>query len=1114
VLIESHSNKVFIDSFVSNIKDKKHKIKVRNVSENDIMLKHGYHVASAFDVSIATLEDNNENLKSNLVDISGASYKVKTQINEVLKQYDDIFVTDLKELNTPCEGVPHRLFLRDDIPVKEKTRPIPKKDFEDAKQYILDLLTANIIRRSFSAYNSPTLWLRKKDNSLRLLIDLRKLNSKTVRDQYPMKRIEHQFWKLSDSRVYSCLDLKSGYFQQRIADEDTFKFAFNVPDVGHFEMLRTPQGATNSPASFQRLMDEVLEGLDFCTSFIDDIIIFSRTEEEHIEHVKQVFDRLRKWKLKVAPEKTIMFKNEVKYLGHIIGNGCIKSDPEKIQAVLDFKVPNTVHQLRQWLGKASYFRSYIKNFAHITSCLYDLLKGNQSKHAPLRTWSVEHSKAFDMLKDKFAKSIEDGGILVLPNQSKQLILQVDSSSTGFGAILMQEHNGKRMPIAYASKKLSSSQTNLEIYKLEFMALHWAVVDKFKDYLYSMPTSLPTIIETDNTPLLYLQTSLKLDATTLRWVHDLSQYNFVLRRVSTDKNIADPLSRMFEGEKIEDDGIDRNAVHDLLSRIQHNTSETFALEQNVMKVNVLEDLYGDLDPKDITVKLSNDDWKRLQRNDTSINKIITILQCGRNISNYDIRSERDYVTRTLMRQFHKLRLVDGLLTRKVWENTFQIVVPREQTSLIYQLYHKDVGHTSTERTLEAISRFWYWPGMTKYIKAKVNACTVCLRNRPQGEVAQLKHLTATRPLEIISIDYVKLDQAKGKKEYALTMIDVYTKFSLVIPMLNRSAKHLVKTIEKEFINKYGVFERCHSDNGAEIVSQSMQILFETYGIEHTTCSIYSPTGNGLCEVMNKQVISLLRKLSDECKSNWPDHVGKVIHAYNCSKHTTTGYAPYTLFFGRNPLLHADLILGRNSDNDNSSSDYMEYLRKLKDRMTIAKKIVSDKVKQVQKRGENKRLKQIRKISSEKLYVGDRVLIRNFTPSGKLDNRWKSDIYMIAHIPYHDKPVYVVKHDDVTKVMNRRHLLKIPDDDDDNELKRLRKIQMDDDEYFEKENEDEIVRELLDNNDENDNTNETNDSMNDQYQTADENSDSDCEDKLPERPTRIRRKPDRYGNNIYQ
>ena len=444
-------------------------------------------------------------------------------------------------------NVKHHIILTGPIPYKERYRRIPPQLYDEVRNHLQEMLRLGAIRRFCSPWASAIVLVRKKNGKLRFCIDLRKLNSKTLKDSYALPRIEQTLESLADSMVYSTLDLTSGYWQVEMAEECKPYTAFTCGPLGFFECETMPFGATNAPATFQRLMEDCLGDLNmnWCIVYLDDVIVFSKTPDEHLERLEAVFQKLSAAGLKLKPSKCTFFKTEITYLGHLITSEGVATDPKKIEAVIKWPRPKTVHDVRSFLGFVGYYRRFIKGFSALSRPLYDLTKGleSHSKKLAKRTyveWTEKEEQAFLALKE----ACTSAPVLGYPDYSIPFILHTDSSTDGLGAVLYQQQGESKddiRVIAYASRSLTTSEINYAPNKLEFLALKWVVTDKFKEYLYG---ENKFEVYTDNNPLTYILTTAKLDACGQRWVTDLANFNFTLHyKPGSINTVADALSRI-------------------------------------------------------------------------------------------------------------------------------------------------------------------------------------------------------------------------------------------------------------------------------------------------------------------------------------------------------------------------------------------------------------------------------------------------------------------------------------------------------------------------------------------------------------------------------------------
>lgn len=413
---------------------------------------------------------------------------------------------------------------------------LARPEQEAMERYINDSLAAGIIRPSSSPVGAGFFFVSKKDQTLRPCIDYRGLNSITVKNKYPLPLISSAFEPLYGATIFTKLDLRNAYHLVRIRDGDEWKTAFNTP-LGHFEYLVMPFGLTNAPAVFQTLVNDVLR--DFLNRFVfvylDDILIFSQSPEEHTHHVRQVLQRLLENKLFVKSEKCEFNKSSVGFLGYIIESGQVRTDPAKVSAVTEWPRPDSRKQLQRFLGFANFYRRFIRNYSQVAAPLTRLTSTKISFK-----WTEEAEEAFKELKNRFTSA----PILVHPDPNRQFIVEVDASDMGVGAVLSQRSVSdlKLHPCAFYSHRLSSSEQNYSVGDRELLAVKLAL-EEWRHWLEGAVH--PFLVWTDHKNLSYIQSAKRLNARQARWALFFGRFNFTLTYRPGSRNLKpDALSRQF------------------------------------------------------------------------------------------------------------------------------------------------------------------------------------------------------------------------------------------------------------------------------------------------------------------------------------------------------------------------------------------------------------------------------------------------------------------------------------------------------------------------------------------------------------------------------------------
>ena len=451
----------------------------------------------------------------------------KNQVKALLCEYDDVF-TDVPGRTDVGK---HEIKLTSSEPVRSKSYPIPYHKKEILQKEIDEMIRMGVIEPSISPYSSPVVMVPKKDGTVRVCIDYRKVNRITVFDAEPMPNMDDVFAKLAGNNYYSKFDLTKGYWQIPLTEESKLITAFETPG-GLYQFTVSPFGLVNSGATFCRIVRQVIKGLEAVESFVDDMWVYSKTWEDHMKALEGLFGRLRKAKLTAKPNKCEIGASEVECLGHRLGVDGISPNRDKIRSIVDAEKPVTKKQVRSFLGLVGFYRRFIPNFSTIASPLTELTKKGFPNS--IKNWTEAQEKAFQTLKGRVTKY----PVLRLPDFTRKFILQTDASDVGLGAVLCQEFDDGKFPISYASKKLLQREQNYAVIERECLAIIWGA-EKFHKYLFGIEFEL----EIDHKPLMYLQSAKTLNSRLMRWALRLQQYRFRIVAVrGKDNVIADYLSR--------------------------------------------------------------------------------------------------------------------------------------------------------------------------------------------------------------------------------------------------------------------------------------------------------------------------------------------------------------------------------------------------------------------------------------------------------------------------------------------------------------------------------------------------------------------------------------------
>ena len=885
-----------------------------------------------------------------------------------------------------CDVLKHSIPTTTDKPVYLPHRQIPVQLQSEVRKCLDNWLKQGIIRPSKSPYASQVVIVRKKTGEIRLCVDFRKLNAISIRDSFPLPRVEEALQAVQAAVWFSSFDLAQGYLQMAMEEEDIEKTAFRAGSSGLYEFTRMPFGLTNAGASFCRLMEMCIGDQQYVTLlfYLDDICIFAETANQMLDRIEFVFSRLKEFNLKIKPKKSHFFQTSVTFLGHILSADGVSPNPEKVAKIKDWPTPKTPKEVHSFVGLASYYRRFIPNFAKWAGPLHALIvpasfkqkirRGEMKKSdLPEFQWTPACQEGFDQLK----KALTEAPVLAYPDYSKPFILETDASLKGLGAVLSQKGDDNEIRVVtYASRSLRPSEKSMRDYssaKIELMALKWSVCDKFKDYLLGSKFT----VFTDNNPLCYIKSS-KLGAAQIRWLSELALYDFdIVYRTGKSNLVADALSRRPEVEEeierevlpesddeewiavsyqVEEQGgrISSMEFNQVISELVGGTKIDKKLKDRIQVTDVAKEklngntievatgmvsLFDSITPKEMA---------QFQCQDNQIAPIFAYVKQDQKPSKkatYQIRSK---LARKLALQWDRLILKQGVLHRLYIFNEIeyhQLVLPQRYHRKVLTALHDHMGHQGIDRTLDLLRERVYWPSMAKDAQDWVTNCRRCQiargdYNQPKPKIG---HLEAHNPLDLVCLDFTKIDPSKTGKENVLVITDAFTKFSLAVCTPNQTAKTVAKVLVEKWFHVYGVPTRIHSDQGRCFDSNIIKALCKMYGVEQSFTSPYNPRGNAFCERFNRTLFGLLKTLKSEEKADWPSHLPALVFAYNATPHASTGYQPYQLMFGCRAPAPCDNWLGLRAYNDDKSITRIDWVDQQLEQLLHANKRAQKNIK---------------------------------------------------------------------------------------------------------------------------------------------------------------------------
>lgn len=977
--------------------------KVQAVESREILAGNSPHIELSVDVStqectayvaVQSVDpDGDASVGIDQFNFLGLTPDENTEARLLLTKYQHLFSKGEGDLG--CTNlITHEIPLLDEVPVRQPYRRIPPSQYEAVREHIKQLLDSQVIRESCSPYASPIVLVMKKGGGLRMCVDYRQLNARTRKDAYPLPRIEESLDALTGSKWFSTLDLASGYNQVAMADADRAKTAFCTP-FGLFEFNRMPFGLCNAPGTFQRLMERMFGDQRFQSVllYLDDIVVFSSTVHQHLERLEEVFARLDQQGLKVKLSKCHFFQKQVKYLGHVVSEQGVATDPDKVAAVREWKQPSHLADLRSFLGFASYYRRFVKGFAKLAAPLHRLVAQLSGPNKKGKTPKILLSSAWDDHCDKAFLALRDGlitaPILAYADFKKPFILEIDASHGGLGAVLSQDHDGKRRPIAFASRGLKPTEKNMDNYssmKLEFLALKWAVTEKFREYLLGNKVT----VYTDNNPLRHLQTA-KLGALEQRWVSQLASFNYTLEyRPGQNNGNADALSRQY---------LDRFTAGTVVPPVLHHSPSDHSSVLQEIPIHEIAALPG----------YSQLELSALQNQDPAIGPVWKHWR-ERRTPGPEERGQLSQESRELFRQWGRLVEREGVLYRMIYspgdgKEVFQILLPQCLREKVFQSVHDGHGHQGIDRTLQLTRDRGYWPNMARDVEEWCRNCGRCILAKEGPRVRSYRgSLLASQPNEILAIDFTMLEPASDGRENVLVLTDVFSKFTQAIPTRDQRASTVADVLVKHWFHLFGVPSRIHSDQGRNFESKIIKQLCDTYGIKKTRTTPYHPEGNGQCERFNRTLHDLLRTIPPDKKRRWPQYLSQVTYSYNTTAHHTTGLAPHYIMFGREPQLPVDFLLGTVKEYPGGET-LEEWVRQHQESL----RAVHDHVRQqLHAKAEKRNQKHNQQVMDPGLEEGQLVYLRNHQVRGrnKIQDPWHPCLYRVVKRPQDQGAVYTI------------------------------------------------------------------------------------------------------------
>ena len=861
--------------------------------------------------------------------VQQAEPSVRDALGDILADYPDVFPEKLPKGRPPHRQVEHVI---ETDPEAEPTSRAPYRlgpaEIEEMEEQLQDLLVQGFIRPSCSPYGAPILFIPKKDGRWRMCIDYRMLNKQTKKDKFPIPRIDELLDKLGRSKFFTKLDLASGYHQIAMSEADIQKTAFRT-SRGQYEFIVMPFGLVNAPATFQRLMNSVFKnelGAFICV-YLDDILVYSETLEDHIRHVRQALERLREAKLYGRLHKCEFFRTEVEYLGFDVGTQGIRASPDKVRAVREWPRPEGVRDVRSFLGLAAYYRRFIRHFSQIAAPLTNLTKDK----IPF-SWTETEDIAFRQLK----QALTSAPVLHLPDFTKAFTITTDASLVSVGAVLEQDFGHGLQPVAYESKKLGPAEMRYSAYERELLGVVWAL-GKWRHYIEGRHCT----IRSDHSSLRYLPNQPSVNRRIWKWVAILQGYDLDIVHIPGKINPADAMTRQVWVEDRKRSSQVQNVDEQLVDKLRVSTTAGDADIQKVITSvykpgctvgaheaqgtsleQAIDDIYDFAAPDQRVPVLAVSSVSSIALDPQFKADLTTLLRTEPPYDEIFVRLEDPSLPDFWDREEGKFMIRRGLLQVHHDQHEesdlpyWRIVVPRAgefKERIMYELHAVPyAGHPGVARTIEHVRRQFWWRGMLNDIREFVLACPVCQVEKgshqaPGGLLVPLP--IPERKWDQVAIDFVtSLPEDEGM-DSVLTVVDKATKMVHLIPCTKTiTAKGTARAYWTHVGSLHGIPSVLISDRDDRFTSKFWRALWRILGTRLHMGTAYHPQSSGQVERFNQVLTQTLRctihQLGDTTR--WVRHLPTIEYAMNCTPSRSTGYTPFYLNHGYHPVTPLQLL----------------------------------------------------------------------------------------------------------------------------------------------------------------------------------------------------------------
>jgi transposase InsO family protein len=817
-------------------------------------------------------------------------------------------------------------------PWAQRAYRLPEKHWEFVRQHLDELEKHGIIEPTSSPWAAPILVVKRPGSSkLRMCCDYRRLNKASVDDtQYPLPLIQNIFDQLANANYFSSIDILQAFHTVPVAEDTKPKLAFTTP-FGQYTWNRLPFGPSGGPSHYMRIMDLVLRGLSWqCTiAFIDDLLIYSSTFDNHIRDLDAVLHALQEAGFKIKGSKCHFFQDKIPYLGHIVSAAGLATDPTKIEAITGMPPPKDIAELRRWLAMCGYYRRFIKNYAQQVEALQSLLReGHPDKK--LLNLTAEQLQCHENLK----KLMTSAPVLKFPDFTKPFTIRTDASDYGIGAVLGQnDEDGHEHPVAYVSRSLTKAERNYEATKREALACHWAVHKQFRFYVYGRHFTLVT----DHSALVAtFGTKEPPPGQLARWAMDLGGYSFDITHKPGKGHVPpDTLSRTSNLRTTPPDAepAETESGEGLYNALRNVTNSSLFLVSDASTIT---------EPK----ALANDKLHAEQRKDAEVKQMIDYLE-------NDILPDNDKEAKRIALLADQFMIKDGILyhihydhrptrTTTVW--TQKVIPPRLRQAVLVACHDSSFsGHLDVQRTYARVSTLYYWRRMYSDVKEYVESCNPCATRkspRSRGQAPLQDHFIPSRPWQYVGVDLLGPITADNVKKWVVVFMCKFTKYPEAFVIDDSSSEIIAKIFVNQIVCRYGAPEYLLSDQGSNVSSHLIEEICKIVNTKKIQTTAYNPQSNGMTERFMSTLATMLSMYAAQHPETWAEHIPHVLFAYRTTIHGVTKDTPFFILHGFDARLPSDPDV---ETRQHLQPKHREYRRQLITHMTKAREVVFDTLK---------------------------------------------------------------------------------------------------------------------------------------------------------------------------